>query len=360
MSLKRLIKEWLPYNYVAKRYDTTPFIKEYLEWKSKGESIIDYSDRYQTIVSVQGFGFSGSGAVVDLLREYESCQVLGGYDYESGDIIKDDKFGEFDFLRHSGGFYDIERHLGYNNIFINDGVINRFIKMVFFSGIYKNFPESHPIFYDFLNSITDLELLNLNGRYYNPYQYMHDKYSSIFFLKEMTIEEYRICCRNCLNALFGLFHQKSKSILVADQMCCDLEFDTDRDKSYFNNLKTIMVYRDPRDVYAYAVMKDVEWIEHKNVDGFIKWYNNLLRKFDRIGTDTLVVRFEDLLINYDVTISKIEDYVGISNHKYKFRNLKPDVSKKNIGIWRNTKLNKEDFEIIKKNLGSLCFDVKNG
>ena len=362
MNIKRLVKDWVPYRVIEKRYDSSTFIDDYLKWKSLENKNIDYSNNFKTIVSVQGFGFSGSGAVIDLLREYEPCQVLGGLDDESGNVVNDEKVGEFDFLRHSGGFYDIERHLGYNNVFINDGVINRFIKMVFFSGLYRNYPESHAIFFDFLNSITDLELLNLNGRYYNPNLYLHDKKSSIFFLKDQTIDEYRKKCRNCLNALFGLFHNESKSILVADQMCCDLEFDIERDKSYFDRLKTIIIYRDPRDVYAYAVSKNVEWIAHNNVDSFITWYTNMLRKFRMTGTDALLVRFEDLLTNYGANVTRIEDYIGLSNsdHINKFRNLNPDISKKNIGIWHNSKLNSKDFEKIKSNLSTMCFDRDNG
>ena len=359
MSIKKIAKSLLPYQIVANRYDSSSFIDEYLDWKKSDKKELDYTNHYSTVVSVQGFGFSGSGAVVDLLREYDSCQVLGGYDDESGEVNNEDKFGEFDFLRHSGGLYDIERHLGYNNIFINDGVINRFIKMVYFSSIFRNYPESHAIFFDFLNRITDFELLNLRGRYYNPNLYLHDEKSSIFFLKEMTEEDYRRICRNCLNALFGLFHNKSKSVLVADQMCCDMEFDIERDKSYFNNLKTIIVYRDPRDVYTYAVSKNVVWIAHKNVNNFIRWYNNMLRKFVLTGSDALLVRFEDLLTNYDITVRQIEEYVGLKKHKYKYRNFNPDISKKNIGIWRNSMLNREEFEKIELNLGNLCFYGKN-
>ena len=355
MDIRTFIKKWLPYHIVAKRYDSDAFIQEYKKWLASNQKEIDTTSRYGTIVSVQGFGFSGSGAVVDLLREYGECQVLGGIDDDSIDQSIGTKFGEFDYIRHSGGFYDIERHLGYNNIFVNDGLINRYIKMVFKSGIYTNFPESRSIFYNFLNSISELSLLNLSNRYYNANLYLHDKKSSIFFLKNMTIGEYRRLCKDTLNALFGCFYQKGKTVLVADQMCCDLEFDIDRDKSYFDNLKTIIVYRDPRDVYYYAVTKNVEWIAHDSVEAFIEWYNIILSKFEEIKSkDALLIRFEDLITKYEKTVSAIEEYVGVNKHIAKNKNLDPSRSIKNVGIWKKSNLNPSDFETIKRELPSLC------
>jgi len=356
MNIRSIIKKWIPYHIIANRYDSDAFIQEYKKWNKSDDKTIDTSSKYKTVVSVQGFGFSGSGAVVDLLREYSECQVLGGVDDDSIDQSIGTKFGEFDFIRHSGGFYDIERHFGYNNIFINDGVINRYIKMVFYSGIYRNFPESHTIFFNFLKSISELHLLDLSNRYYNANLYLHDKKSSIFFLKDMSLKEYRKLSKETLNALFGCFYQKGKSVLVADQMCCDLEFDIERDKQYFDNLKTIIVYRDPRDVYYYAKSKNVEWIAHDDVDSFINWYNIILRKFNDVKSkDVLLVRFEDLVAKYEETVQQIEQYVGLNNHTYKYKNLDPTRSVKNVGIWKKSDINKSDFEKIKDCLATLCY-----
>lgn len=357
MNIRSFIKKWMPYHIIAKRYDSDTFIQDYQKWLTSKKYEIDTTAKYDTVVSVQGFGFSGSGAVVDLLREYDECQVLGGIDDDSIDQSTGTKFGEFDYIRHSGGFYDIERHLGNNNIFVNDGLINRYIKMVFKSGIYTNFPDSRSIFYKFLNSISELSLLNLSNRYYNANLYLHDKKSSIFFLKNLAVDEYRRLCKDTLNALFGCFYEKGKTVLVADQMCCDFEFDIDRDKSYFDNLKTIIVYRDPRDVYYYAITKNVEWIAHDNVETFIEWYKILLRKFEEIKCkDALLIRFEDLITKYDKTVLAIEEYVGVKKHVAINKNLDPLHSMKNVGIWKKSNINSSDFETIKRELPSLCFE----
>lgn len=356
MGIKKQIKKILPYSYIINRYDSSKFINDYVIWKRKQFTDKNVKSLYRTIVSVQGFGFSGSGAVVDLLREYPSCQVLGGVDDDSVDQTIGHKFDEFDFLRHSGGFYDIEKHLGHNNIFINDGVINRFVKLVYYSSLYRNFPDCHNAFYYFLDSITDIEMTNLNARYFNANIFRHDNKSSIFFLKDLSVKDYRGICNRCLNLIFNSLYEEGKDILVADQMCCDFEFDIERDMQYIDNLKSIIIYRDPRDIYSYAVSHNVEWIAHDNVSLFINWYKHLLKKFDKSISNALIVRFEDLILNYDKTIPLIESYLLLDNHKYKFMNLDPNLSKKNIGIWKESSLPKDDFDSIKKELGFLCYN----
>lgn len=356
-GIRKFIKDLLPYQFIIRHYDSSKFVEEYLEWKKNAPTYQHVKSKYKTVISVQGFGFSGSGAVVDLMREYPCTQVLGGVDDDSVNKSRSIQFGEFDYIRHSGGLYDIERHLGYNNVFINDGVINRFIKMVYLSPIYVNFPETHKFFYSFLNEITDVEIPLLEGRYYNPHLYPCDERSSIFLLKDLTVTEYRLLCKDLLNSIFNYFYQEGKSVLVADQMCCDLEFDIDRDSQYFNNLRTIVVHRDPRDIYCYAIEKDVKWIAHDSVDNYIQWYRNMLKKFNPGKVNMLVVPFEKLLTEYDTMINKIESFTQIeAHHTDKFLNLDPRRSIKNVGIWKKSNLPQNDFIRIENELKELCYN----
>lgn len=350
------VKDYFPYRYMVNRLDSQKFIDDYTIWKNTPSEIMSTRSDFNTIVSVQGFGYSGSGAIVDLLREYDECQVFGGCDDESGVSSQDVQLEEFDFLRHSGGFYDIERHLDCNNIFVNDGVINRFIKMVYGSKFYKLIPQSHNVFNEFIYSITDLDVLSLNWRAYNGNLYPHDRTSSIFFLKNLTKKEYRNICRSCINLLLNRFKISGKTVFVADQMCNDMEFDYDRDADYFDNLKTIVVYRDPRDIYAFAKDRNVEWIPHASANDFIMWYKRIMKGYkESLNGNVMVVQFERLITEYDIVVANVEKFLDIHNHKNKFRNLKPDISARNIGMWRTSNYPREDFCHIEEALPLLCF-----
>lgn len=109
MNYKWLIAQLLPYR-----------ITKYIKSK-KRFSIIKFRhhncERYDTlgekkdIISVQGFGYSGSGAVVDLLREYQNFTVWGIFeaDSHSSNIQqpKNQITKEIDFLRLSGGLFEL-------------------------------------------------------------------------------------------------------------------------------------------------------------------------------------------------------------------------------------------------------------
>lgn len=53
---------------------------------------------------------------------------------------------------------------------------------------------------------------------------------------------------------------KVKKFLVLDQFLSDTEYDLKKYSNYISNLKTIMVYRDPRDVYMTAKNLNIPWI----------------------------------------------------------------------------------------------------
>lgn len=90
--------------------------------------------KYDQIVSVQGFGYSGSGAVNDLLREMNNVSVVA---YKDGDSYTDITGtnepllnSEVDFMRSAGGLLEVERYLCSNNIFFNDALIKRSIECI--------------------------------------------------------------------------------------------------------------------------------------------------------------------------------------------------------------------------------------
>lgn len=362
-NLKILFSNLLPYWVVSKvqqkRRDNRSFINGYLSYLATNVSSIHYKNAngFSSVVSVQGFGYSGSGAVLDLLREYDDVFVVGHVDKE-GSATQNVGLGyEVDFLRMAGGLLEIERYLGCHNIFQADALLHRFTLMIQNSQIYRSIPESRPYFYNFFSEICTINCsTSPKYQYYNAYL-RHDS-KVILMLNELTITEYRKLCEKLINTILSLFKTSKKmgGVIVLDQLFSDMEFDLEQDKQYIPNLKTIVVYRDPRDIFYFARKDKVEWIPWK-VENFIDWYKRLIQNFDVAEkTVYLSIRFEDLVLQYEETVHRIEDYLNISSNSHiGIRScFKPSLSAQNIGIWKSDIKNFEEYQKIELELKQLC------
>lgn len=361
LYLRKIIVDCIPWGIIKKKRSKKAYsyIREYLDYKAIGQSQeLNSTPNYNTVVSVQGFGYSGSGAVVDVLREYNNCNVFGYVDPEGSLSNQVTASGEMDFIRHSGGLFEIEKHIGDNNIFQNDFLLHNYLKLVSSTSICQVYDDVKYLFYDFFDKISENNIWNQNNRYYNAYLLPSGK-SELLFLKSMTYMEYVEVASSFLVSVFNSINTSKKDIIVLDQVFSDMNFDYNHYAQYCDNLKFIAVYRDPRDVYTFAKIKDVEWIPHNNVSDFINWNRIMYRNFDIHSNSYLSVRFEDLVTNYERTINVIESYVGLnnSNHIFKHKHFSPSVSAQNIEIWKDHIYEfGKDFEEIYNNLTAYCFD----
>lgn len=132
---------------------------------------------------------------------------------------------------------------------------------------------------------------------------------------------------------------------------------------YFKDSKMIIVDRDPRDTFvneyrAVCYLDD----DYNTVEGGHRYAlrQRALRSGLIDDKDILYVRFEDLIINYEESKKKIADFLGIplENHIYPKRFLKPEVSIKNIGLWKSYY---DEFkyliDTIEKELPDLCYSL---
>ena len=137
----------------------------------------------------------------------------------------------------------------------------------------------------------------------------------------------------------------------------DYEFDYERYLQYVPNLKLIVVYRDPRDVYAFAKMKDIEWIPHMNAEVFVKWCQMMFKPFNIAETGTYyAIRFEELLDDYNNVVGSVENYIGLeaSDHFKKGKHLAVSESLKNVGIWKNLGADELEMSLIENKLREYC------
>ena len=308
---------------------------------------------FDTIVSVNGFGFSGSGAVMDLLREYSNTYVIGTVDYEGSAASRDMHFEEVDILRLAGGLFEVERFLRSNNVFQNDALLHRVVAQIEHSEIFRKIPSTREYFYEYLHQICDILACSPKWQYYN--QFLDYKQNN-----DISINQYRSICRRLLNSIFSIIKSDSqKQILVLDQFINDFEFDVVRYKEYVPNLKIIMIYRDPRDVYAFANIKNVEWIPHHSLEVFIKWNNIIYKNYNCKEHDLYyALQFERLIEEYEKVVPVLERYIGVEDavHNRKGECLNPAESRKNIHLWKKDINNQEIYNNIKMQLSQLCYD----
>lgn len=133
-----------------------------------------------------------------------------------------------------------------------------------------------------------------------------------------------------------MINKDSNKILVCDQLL--LPQNLYRVPRYFdeNDIKIIVVNRDPRDMY---VLSKYIWprmgskkIFPDTPEEFINFYKGLYNIEKRI-TDSRIKRiaFEDLVYSYDNMVEEIEQFLCISSnlHTQKFKIFKPEISIKN-------------------------------
>ena len=74
-------------------------------------------------------------------------------------------------------------------------------------------------------------------------------------------------------------------------------------------------------------------------------------------TTRLVIRFEDLILDYDNTCKNIEKYLNLGEHKCPQSCLDTSISCKNIGTWKETpEIPQEDVDKIYDELREYCYE----
>lgn len=352
--IKHYIKLYMPYKWVLEYEEKHDFLSDYFKWKDSGKCVeFDKKCKWQGIVSVTGFGYTGSGAVVDLLREYDDCLVHGMAEGGSKATPAADDLGEITIVKNTGGLMDIDAIIGEPSILYGDGALKRFAKMVVHSTFYHRGTQYRDYIYKFFDSLIEEVSRNIPG---STASIMPRIVDNIFIIADINKQQYYQLCQQFLASLFNVQYNGKYPNLVLDQLVPSQRMDFKYNCNFIPNLKNIAVYRDPRDVYTIAKELDVQWIAHDTVEHFII---DMKRRYSQlqIGTnDYLVIRFEDLILDYDNTVAKIEKYLNLGEHKRPQSCLDTSISCKNIGMWKTaTDIPAEDYEKILAAMPEYCY-----
>ena len=339
-------------------------------------------------ISIAGYGSTGSSAVVDLLSEVDTCNILLG----KGCKIKG---GEFRLIQDPDGLEDLCFNLKNSWGWVrSDAYIRRFIK-------YSNIIGRDPAIYEFGSKYDklfngkfffyrDQFLKNIIDTKWNGYWFYHDyhernkievfieklkRYSRRFGVSKKTVRDWTKksdmyfvrsdvdvykYAREFISNLFSEYiGNDNKTNIVLDQLL--LPYNRNKYDLLFENLKHIIVDRDPRDVYLDAMAYNAYPIT-SNIETYISFYESqrYLQK-DKASTDNvLFVQFEDLIYNYENEIKRIFNFLNINQkeHIYKNTNLRISKSIKNTQTWKRDEFKKykKDINIIANRLSRYLYD----
>ncbi len=306
------------------------------------------------ILGVCGYGYTGSGAVLDFLREFPSCSV-SPYDFEFS----------ISYIPH--GIQDLENALveQCTRFFSSDVAIKEFYKLIEYyntrHGIYRRLSGEHFRQHaeEFLKKIIQVEWsgyswddailasplrltarFRLLSRWINFYESHTDKRyklpkSDRIYLS-VCPDRFEESVREFLkNVLADLQYDFSKTIVLNQPFDAN---NPSRSMKYFDDPYGIFVDRDPRDLYV-LVKKHIKakgsFIPSDCVENFIA-YHRLVRKRNVVldNSNIMHISFEDMMYNYEKTSESIINFAGLNPaEQSRKKHFDPNVSINNTQLF---------------------------
>ena len=329
------------------------------------------------VIGVCGYGFTGSGAVVDLLKEYNEPQVFDNAEIQ--EAFKVD------------GLQDLEYHLvkQYSRHISGDAAIKRFLEA---RGFYKT-PvvkktvapgDYYKISSEFVDKLIQAEWYGVDNYDYNTKRPLYN--FIVLVLKKTWFPLYeKVSGRSYnhwparkmyLSIRPDKFYEESinytNSLMRA--MGADLSKDIVLDQlfeanapwnsfPFFSNPKAIVVDRDPRDVFILArhgkrASAETRFMPREDVKAFVKYYKRLRIEKGISHDHVIYIQFEDLIYDYDFTVNRIEEFLGYSAHARPKKYFNPEVSMYNTQLFKNPQYakDKKDIEYIEKYLPEYLYN----
>lgn len=331
------------------------------------------------VISCASYYGTGSSAVTDYVSEFDGVFSMTNE--------------EFRFIQDPDGIDDLEFHLVENHNRHNAGhALKRYKRLVdFYNGNMfgrKYAPFFHDrwkeISYRYIDALTDFTFKGW---------WMYDLYDrgSFFYFRKRIVNkilhktiwrdkpdrvhntmknEITYCSAPSEQRFVDLTKRYIEELLTeassgADTVMVDQivpPSNLPRYTRYFDDIKVVVVDRDPRDLY---LLEKMEWkdgvIPHDDVETFVKWYRYTRAHRQRETFDpgtTLFVRFEDLLYRYDEETARMREFLDLdeADHKRPLTGLVSERSKKNTRKWLEYPEAADDVAYIERELGEYLYD----
>ena len=300
-----------------------------------------------TRILATGLNWSGSGAVVDFLNEYDGVtQVPGAYTHKDlGGFSGSGEFSEFQVLGLVGDQLKPENDFYDSSILLKRYIERRHnINLLFRIGrhIYKG------IIFQIPSMISQYRVLTKLNECY--------KRLADDFIKNQDRKVRLHRAKSWISEVVKIVENKSSNYILFDQPL-NIAHHIDYWPFVFDPFKLIIIYRDPRDIfveqmnvgYWAGVMKGhLSYVYGRKLDSAIKVFidmnitmmNGVDEALSKLNPDeVLLMSFEEFVQNYEDSKAKIEAFLGLKDedHVRKRKFFNPDKSIKNIGLYKNMK-----------------------
>jgi hypothetical protein len=321
------------------------------------------------IIGVSGFSWSGSGAVIDYLMEFENLQIYSP---------------EFIIAYHPDGLHDLDLNLNSSCAkFLSSGVaIPRFRKIA--NSLLKKPTRSKSklLIENYLKQITQAkwigaeqgqELLHNEWLYKNIGLRIRNRIITNLSLEfcwkhkpyPLGIMEYSICpdhfyehTQNFVNDILRELGLNTEGDIVLNQ-----PFPGNNPlpyMKYFSNSRAIVVDRDPRDVFVflkYIFPGHSYSVPLQDVNVFCEYFEHMHKNTELLldSPNVLYLKFEDLVYNYDDTTNSIKSFLKLQSSSTPRKYFIPEESEANTQVYKQLK-NSQEIAIIENRLNKYLFD----
>lgn len=339
------------------------------------------------IIAVTGYMGSGSSAVIDLLKEYDTVKVVPqiGRTYEHIPFYyRGGLFDLYNAFKHGNTpmgsdatinrFYDSMRILNDNNFYwcgsykklfgnkfmdINKELINS-ISSPFHATNVNHFIGTNYSLLRLLEQIGAKLLLKRKIR--NPgLKVKFDNNSSYIGLP--TNEELLIAAKTYTSNYFELFTYSDDGVFVFDHVILPQQVE-EFGECFNDNVKVVIVRRDPRDIF---LLNKYIWYTPPLGHGRpyfptdAKKFANLWKRMVPLTTKTdncVVVQFESLVYDYNNTVAEIEKQLNVDSklHTRIKENFNPNKSIENTQIFNVNEEWKEEIKELSIILKDYLYD----
>lgn len=307
-------------------------------------------------ILIYGFGYSGSGVVLDMMKEYRGVSVnkaffsiiknpYGIIDLENSII------DNWDFVKASNAIEDFKWLCkkcakSSNNYLIPSGLdLENKINKNFIKYVDEYCSKLVKFKYECWNEISDFKtpyIQNITNRILRILQRKtglrigpNDQMNFVTVDKD----SFYTATQSFINNLFSGYDDDE--FIVLDHHPLPIQY-ADKLNLYFGgNAKMIVVDRDPRGIYYDLVSHNnrlgQELAKNQDWKLYCEWHKQLRRKLPQ-NENILYLKFEDLVFEYDKHEKIIADFLGldINDHIGKFKYFDPQISKKNINLWQQS------------------------
>lgn len=177
------------------------------------------------------------------------------------------------------------------------------------------------------------------------------------YYSSLTEKEFLVKTKDYIDWICEKMNPEHKEYLVLDQFASS--HNPCNACRYTDNLKVIIVDRDPRDLFIHDVKLYKEHILAPEALDFAKQYRLIRREiFADDPSKVLRVYYEDLIYRYEETTKLIFDFLGIDpivHHINKKRFFNPAISINGTMLWKKYPQYEEDVKIITEELRDMLY-----